>query len=126
MSELKPCPFCGSNDIDPNGCASQLSEFGPLVTRPACDNCGATTDASWNTRAVPKVKALKWYEYTKSLHGSGILGEHYTIYIIFEGFALWRDRDDQAREHMGVYDTPELAKAAAQSHYEKLVLEALE
>lgn len=53
--ELKPCPFCGSSNIDPHGWASTES------TGPACDDCAAIAGrataswehnvAAWNRRA---------------------------------------------------------------------------
>ena len=72
-----------------------------------------------------KIKFLDWADYGKSSYGIGILGEHYTIHVTANGSDLWRDRDDQAREYLAEYPTPEEAKAAAQSYYEKLILEAL-
>lgn len=53
--DLLPCPFCGSENIDPKGWASTNS------AGPACDDCGASAGgvsgtlqdniARWNTRA---------------------------------------------------------------------------
>lgn len=53
---LAPCPFCGSNAIDPTGWASTDS------AGPACEDCGASAGksgdtvkqnvAAWNRRAV--------------------------------------------------------------------------
>ncbi|MHC9085388.1 Lar family restriction alleviation protein [Luteimonas sp. RIT-PG2_3] len=55
MTELKPCPFCGSTSIDEKGWASSNS------AGPACDDCGASAGnatgtlegniAAWNRRA---------------------------------------------------------------------------
>lgn len=46
MSELKPCPFCKSDDIDAGFWAS-TDKVGP-----GCMNCGATAETVelWNTR----------------------------------------------------------------------------
>jgi hypothetical protein len=55
--ELKPCPFCGSANVDPEGWASLVS------SGPACDDCGAGSPhtirstleentAAWNDRAA--------------------------------------------------------------------------
>ena len=53
LEELKPCPFCGSRDIDP--------EFWASVDRsgPACSNCGASADTVvlWNTRSPEALSA---------------------------------------------------------------------
>lgn len=60
---LKPCPFCGSTDIDPEGVACFKREYRgtdatwdtakpeQIENRPSCQNCNATTDGDWNTRA---------------------------------------------------------------------------
>ena len=63
---LKPCPFCGSADIDPEGVASFKDQYRKMMDtcytwnenanqqtiehRPACNNCGATTNGEWNDR----------------------------------------------------------------------------
>lgn len=46
QQNLKPCPFCGSQTIDPEGWASTARKG------PACDECGSSADtvAEWNTR----------------------------------------------------------------------------
>jgi hypothetical protein len=51
--DLKPCPFCGSTDIDATGWASLL-KVGPV-----CNSCGACADSPerWNRRAPePRAK----------------------------------------------------------------------
>jgi hypothetical protein len=121
MSKLEPCPFCGSNDIDPNGCASQLSEFGPLVTRPACDNCGATTDVSWNTRAAPKVKALRWFKLRELCHVSSPC-DNLEYRVIEQGLDFFVTING---ERFGSSNSVGLAQAMAHGHFEKLILEAL-
>jgi len=65
-NELRNCPFCGSNDIDPEGVASfkppfifdenlkwENAEPHMIENRPACNECGATTNGDWNTRTPP-------------------------------------------------------------------------
>lgn len=49
---LKPCPFCGSPKIDPEGWLR-----GDGVSGPACDDCGASAEsvARWNKRAFEPV-----------------------------------------------------------------------
>lgn len=56
MTELKSCPFCGSDDIDAEGWANNEG-----VTGPACNVCSASAGtikgldniAAWNRRAQP-------------------------------------------------------------------------
>lgn len=44
MSEkLKPCPFCGSPNIDPKGWGSTQT------SGPACDDCGASAGSSFKS-----------------------------------------------------------------------------
>jgi hypothetical protein len=59
---LERCPFCGSADIDPEGVAFIPKRHHGMVKtwdyakpdqiehRPACTNCGASTDGDWNAR----------------------------------------------------------------------------
>lgn len=63
MSALKPCPFCGSNRVDPEGWGGVEPDGKTKRAGPACDNCFATADsiAAWNSRAgnneVEKLRA---------------------------------------------------------------------
>lgn len=47
--KLQPCPFCGSQDVDPEGWLSNGGKKGP-----ACDDCGGSADSveRWNTRPL--------------------------------------------------------------------------
>jgi hypothetical protein len=47
-AELLPCPFCGSENVDPKGWLSTAA------SGPACDDCGATAETvkDWNRRAI--------------------------------------------------------------------------
>lgn len=47
--KLLPCPFCGSENIDPEGWAS-IERAGP-----ACDDCSGSADTVelWNSRPDP-------------------------------------------------------------------------
>lgn len=50
--ELRPCPFCGSDDIDAKGWKGNDGSVGPC-----CNNCNATADSIeiWNTRATDPI-----------------------------------------------------------------------
>lgn len=64
MTNLLPCPFCASINIDPKGWASTVR------AGPACDDCGGTADTIelWNSRpfAAPKSAPV-----TETTHNSG-------------------------------------------------------
>lgn len=51
---LKPCPFCGSSDID-----AAFAKWGDGAVSPGCMSCGATanTQSDWNDRASPQSSA---------------------------------------------------------------------
>lgn len=48
---LKPCPFCGSPNVDPEGWAA-LDAQNVQTSGPACDDCGASAQSveRWNAR----------------------------------------------------------------------------
>lgn len=60
--KLLPCPFCGSNDIDPEGVSIidpavrkeithwHMAEPHHIISKPACNNCSASAD-EWQRRA---------------------------------------------------------------------------
>ena len=66
---LLPCPFCGGENIDPEGWASTETKG------PACDDCGGSAGsaldtfeaniAAWNTRAI--TAALQGQEIREAL-----------------------------------------------------------
>ncbi|WP_186101429.1 hypothetical protein [Burkholderia gladioli] len=49
LASVDPCPFCGSESVDPKGWAGNDGRTGP-----ACDECGATAETieGWNRRAA--------------------------------------------------------------------------
>lgn len=58
---LLPCPFCGSDDIDPEGIAGTKGGGETVVSGPCCNVCSAATTftgnpghdaALWNRRAA--------------------------------------------------------------------------
>ncbi|AIP62708.1 Lar family restriction alleviation protein [Burkholderia thailandensis] len=51
---VDPCPFCGSENVDPKGWLANDGRSGP-----ACDDCGATAESveGWNRRAQPEPPA---------------------------------------------------------------------
>lgn len=65
--ELLPCPFCGSDEIDRDGWASE-SEVGP-----ACGHCGASAVnyEYWNTRtALPRPGGLDREQVARIIRGT--------------------------------------------------------
>ena len=64
MTELKPCPFCGSDEV---GCWAHYGKFpnGKTPHNVLCDDCGSTTDMypsaeeaieAWNRRAYNELE----------------------------------------------------------------------
>lgn len=53
--QLKPCPFCGSNHVDPIGWLNAAGKTGP-----ECCVCGATAASvgDWNARHIPEGSSL--------------------------------------------------------------------
>ncbi len=56
MSELKPCPFCGSSDIESIEWIDGDGNYGPK-----CLGCCATALSAnaWNTRASPWISTIQ-------------------------------------------------------------------
>lgn len=89
--ELKPCWSCGSPEVHKG-----------VDGRPTCDECGAShaTADEWNTRALPKVKPLKWSIdecsqkavwlgfFGKCSQKAACLGVSYRLEDTFDGFVL--------------------------------------
>lgn len=74
MSDLKPCPFCGSSEIDPEGWTGITAKF-VGTSGPECTGCGATspTVEEWNTRAPSDARAaaLDLSEVERLAHAYG-------------------------------------------------------
>lgn len=60
---LKPCPFCGSKNIDAQGWASTDS------AGPACDDCGASSGTVGNTLQ----ENIDWWNHRAAPVGFGSL-----------------------------------------------------
>ncbi|PHS61022.1 MAG: hypothetical protein COB09_18925 [Thalassobium sp.] len=115
MTNLKPCPFCGSTDIDPEGVASFKPEFRAremswadddiadyIQHKPACNNCGATTEGDWNTRpeCKPSKEDENLYKILKRSFETGELGCH-DSYSFF-GFVRLADSEiEDAKKFIG-------------------------
>jgi hypothetical protein len=133
--KLLPCPFCGGNAeyIEDDGnhhyaeckdCGTSRGGFAYTPTEfrtLGIEGIRERTSEAWNTRAAPKVKALEWH-----------LNDIIVKYQANTGFYRVKHRVDQTfeltkrYECLGAFRTLSEAKAAAQSHYEKQILEALE
>jgi hypothetical protein len=126
MSELKPCPFSGAKPYFKSDVQIRSDECNILMSGVQGKEELARV---WNTRTAPKVKQLEWEKLHKNFYRAPLIGD---VNIRVETY-------DQ-KEWMCLYSVPgycntlvdgkfksaEEAKAAAQSHYEKQILEALE
>lgn len=141
MSELKPCPFKFLDDVrvfeDIEGTrieavSSDNLEYG--ITMHSVLPTEETIKA-WNALVAPKVKALEWRtpwvgtsEFVET-ECSTIIGlyqidvdeksKRYCVSYSMMGVEVGLKEEDE-------FESIEEAKAAAQSHYEKQILEALE
>jgi hypothetical protein len=133
MSELEPCPFCGEYPKFYGSTDGSGFEAIDCIN----DDChvSPTTDymnyedalKAWNTRAAPKVKALEWERRGKLTHlFADIFGETYFDIVMGPDGYVKMSTLETGFTVFIIYETLEKAKAAAQSHYEKLILEALE
>ena len=137
-AELKPCPFCGGDDLQFLAAADsgQMSDYSS-VTCMSCMSHGPwdfideKTASAWNTRTPPQVKPLVWesidYGY-KSDDGfwfkcRTIVGD-YSLYMHRSGaFSVWNDSKDLRLKHN--CQSIDAAQAAAQADYTRRILEAL-
>lgn len=89
MSELLPCPFCGSKNIDAKGWAS-TDRSGP-----ACDDCGGSADTVelWNSRPAQGTPSPAQVE----AGAIAILAE-LTNGTQLHG-AVWADQPETVKEH---------------------------
>lgn len=83
---LKPCPFCGSPKIDPEGWSRSDG-----VTGPACDDCGASAEsvAQWNSTGIiaeigaerkRQIEAEGWTREHDDAHADGALAQAAAAY----------------------------------------------
>lgn len=119
--ELKPCPFCGSDNVQAGGDDKVVGVW--------CHNCQASGpngyltingDHDWNTRAdlPPAVKPLVWV--TPSPTTDGTWQDENGMYDIEEGI-LFIGHVETGIPH----DTDEAAKATAQAHHDAYILSRL-
>lgn len=115
--ELKPCPFCGSSE-------TLTPDDQNFV---GCYACGVddVPKKTWNTRTPPKVKPLEWSKtHSESVF---ISFTEFCEYIVCKNRGGeswdWHYSDEVGR---GPYNSIEEAKAAAQEHFDEMILGALE
>lgn len=100
-TKLLPCPFCGSDDIDPEGWVSMVS------AGPTCNDCSASAQSieAWNRRA-------------SSAHSSDLIrrlrGE-YRIPITDGLGPAGGDEPDNPKEHVRHFQTPPIQHEAARA-----------
>jgi Lar family restriction alleviation protein len=132
--KLKHCPFCGGK--------SNIDNYGNnrVSTQYSCEDCGARKETGetfnhgkdWNTRTPPKVKALKWRNFEWKLVPESVSTNSVTRYAVFfrETEGLWGANyvgiDGRESKIGHKYQDCAEAKAAAQAHYNNLILSALE
>ena len=139
IEALKPCPFCNSparlwgaqdsSGFESIGCSNAECEFEPSTDYMNIDEA----TKCWNTRTAPKVKDLVWtgpwqpcgssvVTQAKTIIGNyDILKDGDEFYVSYSvmGVEMGIDGDDE-------FTSLDLAKAAAQSHYEQTILSALD
>lgn len=135
---LKPCPFCGSNDLGSGGDDKIVGYW--------CNNCQTTgpnhydSRHDWNTRAdIPAtdeqiaarlhecVKPLEWVDSGIESHATTMFGSYLIANCHEEGFGLWTvGADIEDGPNLGYFPTLEAAKAAAQAHYTAQIMAALD
>jgi len=76
---FKNCPFCGGGDITP-----VLYDNAGM-----CEDCGATCNHHWNTRAAPTMKQWEWDE--SNSHGRMFKCKTFDAVICSE-FGEWRSQ----------------------------------
>jgi hypothetical protein len=102
--------------------------YGPALDWPAQDaRRRAWAEALAAAQPAPVVKALEWNEYEREGAidewdaQAGPFGDFYRIETQFHGFSV--ERCDGTK--LGKYDTPDLAKAAAQTDFETRIRSTL-
>lgn len=122
-ANLKPRPFCGCTDIDPEGWVSTTT------SGPACDNCSASAQsvAEWNTRAdLPAAVTVKPLEWTCE-QGWRWCGKPP---VKFADYCAWVwDKPDgtgwRFASDGNTYETAEQAKDAANEYWKQKVLDSV-
>lgn len=127
---LKPCPFCGSENVKSGGDDKVVGSW--------CLNCGASGpngyltvngDHDWNARAAPKVKPLVWEKLSERHYRCNMGGalnwrcESYQSGEWFLGYSVPGYSDQLIK---GEWKTADEAKAVAQAHHDARILSALE
>jgi Lar family restriction alleviation protein len=73
MSELKPCPFCGSNNVSSEGAGIEVDDYTAWID---CEDCGAQSNTfesdaqaidAWNRRAPEAGQSDKYRSIQESL-----------------------------------------------------------
>ena len=125
-AELKPCPFCGGNNLKSGGDDKIVGTW--------CLDCQChgpnhyVTGQDWNTRTPPQVKALVWeklqngdYRAAAPLFGSVRI----ECYAADEFVVLWSVPGFCDTVVAGTFLTANDAKAAFHTQYTRRILETL-
>ncbi len=102
--KLLNCPFCGSDDIDPEFCLRLDAVDCVDSAEPGCNNCGATASSveKWNTRTRPTdaggvvnraVAAFNEYALLDNLHSDTTTHYKQLRDAIAALHAMWSSQD---------------------------------
>ena len=124
MTELKPCPFCGGDNISLEETCVIHGDYSAICQGSKLYACGVEMTgsslsgliAAWNTRTPPQVKPLVWQR-----NGNHWAGGHGYVVRKFGSEHTLTVRNQFDRN----FPTVEAAKEAAQADYTLRIMEAL-
>ena len=109
---------------------SETEEQSPEPAETEAEETDVTPEAriaELEAQTAPKVKALVWDgPFPANGYKRGRWTAAGRFSVVRKGEDYWRIYRDRIDEHDKIYPTEDAAKAAAQAHYEALILGALE
>ena len=134
--KLKPCPFCGSDDVSPecfheNDYAQSLCN-NCLARGPWVDQVGDYKRPAnrWNERTDPDIKPLPWENFDGGTYWAHSIVGTYRVEDRDHGVVLRRGEEiiryiDEGGEDWGAWGSIEKAQMAANADYSSRILSAL-